>query len=490
MQIITMYLRADSVNARLVDSYNQTISSLPALTRGMRAELILKLLDAEGEPLNGDLSAYASWDFVIADDWNTATPPQIRVTEGITVSGNEVHIPLTETNTEELISALGAVESKNFGCELAGFEVGETTPGFLIQFNISIRNRRGDAGTGSPAPVSDGNYSAAQIRALFAAKLEVQLSDDGSIWYAFSPIREVTVKDEETGEETATEEKVEVPQTARLYRFRNAAVGQEWSDPLPLIIGPRGLRSTIQIGTVTTGAETTPASITNSGDEHDAVFDFVIPQGVKGDAASVRVGTVSTGTPGSQVSVTNSGDGHNAVFNFSIPQGVQGVPGTESYLYVAYAAQNDGQGFSLTPANSLKYRAEIISRTPIANPVWSDFANAQWIKYLGDDAATYGDVLVADQNTSVAKVTRIVFENATIRKGVDGEVIVNFNETELSREEFSNYSIINGRTRLSPWTNGGGSPFGNLGRNIVHITVLPEIPVFEPYSTFIGVYAE
>ena len=78
MQIITMYLRADSVNARLVDSYNQTISSLPALTRGMRAELILKLLDAEGDPLSGDLADYASWDFVIADDWNTATPPQVR----------------------------------------------------------------------------------------------------------------------------------------------------------------------------------------------------------------------------------------------------------------------------------------------------------------------------------------------------------------------------------------------------------------------------
>ena len=448
MQIITMYLRADSVNARLVDSYNQTISSLPALTRGMRAELILKLLDAEGDPLSGDLADYASWDFVIADDWNTATPPQVRVTDGITVSGNEVHIPLTETNTEELISALGAVESRNFGCELAGFEAGETAPGFLIQFNISIRNRRGDAGTGTPVPVSDGNYSAAQIRALFAAKLEVQLSDDGLEWYSFPPTREMTVKDGETGEENTTEEPVEVPQTARLYRFRNAAVGLEWSDPLPLIIGPRGLRSTIRVGTVTTGAETDPAAVTNSGDEHDAVFDF------------------------------------------SIPQGVQGVPGTESYLYVAYAAQNDGQGFSLTPANSLKYRAEIISRTPIANPVWSDFADAQWVKYLGDDAATYGDVLVADQHTSVAKVTRIVFENATIRKGIDGEVIVNFNGTELSREEFSSYSVINGRTRLSPWTNGGGSPFGNLGRNIVNLTVLPELPAFEPYSTLIGEYSE
>ena len=145
MQIITMYLRADSVNARLVDSYNQTISSLPALTRGMRAELILRLLDAEGEPLDGDLSAYASWDFVIADDWNTATPPQIRVTEGITVSGNEVHIPLTETNTEELISALGSVESRNFGCELAGFEVGETTPG-----TCRIRSRRDHSGIPDP----------------------------------------------------------------------------------------------------------------------------------------------------------------------------------------------------------------------------------------------------------------------------------------------------------------------------------------------------
>ena len=119
MQIITMYLRADSVNARLVDSYNQTISALPALTRGMRAELILKLLDANGEPFDDDLSGYVSWDFVIADDWNTATPPQIRVTNGISVSGNEIHIPLTETNTEELIAALGAVESKNCGCELA-----------------------------------------------------------------------------------------------------------------------------------------------------------------------------------------------------------------------------------------------------------------------------------------------------------------------------------------------------------------------------------
>jgi hypothetical protein len=155
---------------------------LPALTRGLRARLILKLLDADGQPLSENLNKMVSWDFVIADDWSSETAPQIRVTEGITVSGNEIHIPLTETNTEELIASLGTSESKNFGCELAGFELGETSPGYLIQFNISIRNRRGDAGAGSPVPVGDGSYSAAQIRALFAAKMEVEFSVDGKTW--------------------------------------------------------------------------------------------------------------------------------------------------------------------------------------------------------------------------------------------------------------------------------------------------------------------
>ena len=147
MQTITMYLRAASVKGTLVDEWNQQVSSLPALTRGMRAELVLKLVDSNGTPLEG-LDAYASWDFAVANDWDTTTTPQLRVTEGITVEGNAVRVPLTETNTEELIAALGTNESATFGCELAGFETGETTPGFLLQFDISIRNRRCDAGTG------------------------------------------------------------------------------------------------------------------------------------------------------------------------------------------------------------------------------------------------------------------------------------------------------------------------------------------------------
>ena len=466
MQTITMYLRAASVKGTLVDEWNQQVSSLPALTRGMRAELVLKLVDTNGEPLDG-LDGYVSWDFAVANDWDTSTAPQLRVAEGITVEGSTVRVPLTETNTEELIAALGTNESATFGCELAGFETGETTPGFLLQFDISIRNRRADAGTGRPEPVSDSSYTAAQIRALFAARMAVQLSDDGETWHD-------------------AEIDAAVPETARWYRFRNALVGNGWSDPLPLIPGPRGVAGTIEIGTVTTGEPGTRAEVTNSGDEHDAVLDFTIPQGARGVSATVRAGRAEMVAAENPPEVTNSGTETDAVFNFKIPRGPTGATGHASYLYVAYAENTDGRGFSLLPSPSRKYRSEVQTDAPVDNPSLSDFAGARWVKYLGDDETVYGDVLVADADTSVERVTRIVFENAAIRRGIDGEVIVRFKEAGVTVDEMNRYATINGRTRLSPWTNGGGSPTGMPGLTVCEPQDLGFLAGFPGYSSFIG----
>ena len=465
MQTITMYLRAASVKGTLVDEWNQQVSSLPALTRGMRAELVLKLVDANGEALSG-LDAYASWDFAVANDWDTTTKPQLRVVDGITVDENAVHVPLTETNTEELIAALGTNESATFGCELAGFEAGETTPGFLLQFDISIRNRRCDAGTGTPAPVSDASYSAAQINALFAAKMSVEISNDGMEWYKIPPEG--------------------LPDGAKYYHFRNSLVGGDWSDPIPLMEGPRGERSTIEVGMVTTGAAGTDASVVNRGDEHDAVFDFTIPQGQRGSAATIRIGNTEMVGTDEPAEVTNSGTTTDAVLNFKIPRGPTGETGHASYLYVAYAENTDGRGFSLTPASSRKYRAEIQTDEPIDTPTLADFSSAVWQKYLGDDSTVYGDILVADADTSVAQVSRIVFENATIRQGIDGEVIVRFKEAGVTVDEMNRYATINGRTRLSPWTNGGGSPAAMPGLTVYEPQTIGLLAEFPQYSSFIG----
>ncbi|MEM6253939.1 MAG: hypothetical protein AAF821_13550 [Cyanobacteria bacterium P01_D01_bin.156] len=106
--------------------------------------------------------------------------------------------------------------------------------------------------------------------------------------------------------------------------------------------GPRGLRgqqgepgndADITIGTVTTGAPGSDASVTNSGTPTNAILDFVIPRGSPGEGGTgtsteVTVGETTTGAPGSEASVTNSGTATNVVLDFTIPQGERGTRGT------------------------------------------------------------------------------------------------------------------------------------------------------------------
>ena len=66
-------------------------------------------------------------------------------------------------------------------------------------------------------------------------------------------------------------------------------------------------------------------------------------------------------------------------------QGGKGEDGTSSYTYIAYASDNTGTDFSLTPSSLLPYRAEIVSDTEIITPILSDFAGATWVKYIGED---------------------------------------------------------------------------------------------------------
>jgi len=190
MQEIVIYLRAGDVVATLVDEFNQSGKAVPAITRGMRANLCLRLLDNEGKPIPVEDLDYMGWDFVLAHDWSSATPVQIREQAGISVTSvtieekvfSQINIPLTETNTEELIAALSNSPSIKLGGELAGFESGEVDPGFLIQFDMTVRNRRGTAGTDVPTPVLNGTYSIAQIDVLFSEKADIDHVHPDKIW--------------------------------------------------------------------------------------------------------------------------------------------------------------------------------------------------------------------------------------------------------------------------------------------------------------------
>lgn len=70
--------------------------------------------------------------------------------------------------------------------------------------------------------------------------------------------------------------------------------------------------------------------------------------------------------------------------------GADGQDGTSTYTYVAYASDNAGTNFSLTPTDLLKYRAEIHVTTELNPPTAGDFSGATWVKYIGDDGEDGG----------------------------------------------------------------------------------------------------
>jgi len=74
------------------------------------------------------------------------------------------------------------------------------------------------------------------------------------------------------------------------------------------------------------------ATVTNSGNSRQALFNFGIPRGNVGNtglAATITIGSTTTGAPETEASVTNSGNSSFATLNFSIPRGNVGNTGPQ-----------------------------------------------------------------------------------------------------------------------------------------------------------------
>lgn len=160
----------------------------------------------------------------------------------------------------------------------------------------------------------------------------------------------------------------------RFYRERRN--GGEWGPAIELIEGKTGpTGAAAGFGTPTVTVETLPAgsdataSVTASGDDTAKVFNFNfgIPKGADGAGGKA---------------------------------GADGADGVSSYTYVAYASAASGTGFSLTPTDALKFRAEIHTTTAIETPDAEDFAGATWVKYIGDDGTGTGDMTKSVYDTN------------------------------------------------------------------------------------------
>jgi hypothetical protein len=145
--------------------------------------------------------------------------------------------------------------------------------------------------------------------------------------------RKVSALENDTGyisEEKAGEMLAEYPSTSEVERIVNVAVGD-------IPAGASAYESALGNGFVGTEAEWLESLKGARGLPGADGMD-----GAPGTAATIRIGTVTTGLPGTEASVVNAGTESEAVLNFTIPRGEKGNPGSSGGMTVDLIATLEG----------------------------------------------------------------------------------------------------------------------------------------------------
>lgn len=186
MQKITLYATANETLASVRDSANARSASAPVFVRGVEVELHLRLFANANEQERYVLpSGIVSYGWYMDIDFDTTTDFKIVgdnagivVTEvedsedaetgEITYGYTDIKIPITNMNSEALVSWLGTEKSKSglIG-ELCGYD-GTGASVFVLQIEgFTVRNRLSDSG--EPSPNVENYLTIDEARALFAA---------------------------------------------------------------------------------------------------------------------------------------------------------------------------------------------------------------------------------------------------------------------------------------------------------------------------------
>ncbi len=103
-------------------------------------------------------------------------------------------------------------------------------------------------------------------------------------------------------------------------------------------------------------------------------------------ASTVRVGTTTTTAPGTNASVTNVGTPTNAILNFSIPRGEPGTPGSQVNAAYANLYSTSNTALNLTAATPSNVPLATVG---ISNNVTTSTANKLTITNTGDYKIDY-----------------------------------------------------------------------------------------------------
>lgn len=123
--------------------------------------------------------------------------------------------------------------------------------------------------------------------------------------------------------------------------------------------------------------------------------------GKDGKSPTISVGTVTTGSPSDDASVTNVGDELNAIFNFVIPRGETGANGENGDAYSVY--QNIVELTSISGGTSMSLTDSYFNRVPNNNEYFMYVGTYNGDTYVGFGMKdSYGIYRVTTQITKIS----------------------------------------------------------------------------------------
>lgn len=190
----------------------------------------------------------------------------------------------------------------------------------------------------------------------------------------------------------------------------------------------QGIAATIEVGTVTTGAAGTDASVTNVGTEQRAVLNFVIPRGdtgASGEQGSAGVGfddadEISINDGNINITAGDNGVNIEASFEVAVGEEILEIPST-MYLplkgseSIVIDVDESGDFIDVHLDADIAAKLGRVLVTPMSAPasislVAVDTSNAQTMLTLGDGLSVSGGVLSASGGGGTSVDTSKMFK--------------------------------------------------------------------------------
>lgn len=196
-----------------------------------------------------------------------------------------------------------------------------------------------------------------------------------------------------------------------------------------------------------TDSTTTTYTVTNGADGQDGQDG---QDGVDGTSATITVGSTTTGAAGTNASVINSGTALAAVLDFTIPRGANGTNGTNGSdgksVFIAYASDNQGTNFNF------EYEGQKYIGFYIGEEVSEEPSEYVWAKFVGEDGQDGIKSYEISQTTNTLSVLL-----SSISGGINSKkgIVVNIGQiTDLFVDNNVGYIALTDYTIFNNLSNG------------------------------------